>query len=44
MAGERAGYNAITVDALTIMFERDQVLQYKYEENADNDMVEAGGY
>ena len=34
----------ITVDALSIMFENDQVIDFKYEEKADNNMTEAGGF
>lgn len=34
----------ITVDALSIMFESDKVIDFKYEEKADNNMTEAGGF
>jgi len=32
------------VDALSIMFENGKVSDFKYEENADNNMTAAGGY
>lgn len=34
----------VVVDALSIMFENNVVSDFKYEEKADNNMVEAGGF
>lgn len=34
----------IVVDALSIMFQDNNVIDFKYEEKADNNMVEAGGF
>ena len=34
----------VIVDALSIMFEDDVVSDFKYEERADNNMTEAGGF
>ena len=34
----------VVVDALSIMFKDNEVVDFKYEERADNNMVEAGGF
>ena len=34
----------VTVDALSVMFENGRVTDFKYEEKADNNMTEAGGF
>ena len=42
--GTIGGANATRVDALSVMFSDDKVEKFKYEEHADNNMVEAGGF
>ncbi len=38
------GTKIMVADALSIMFKDGKVSDFKYEENADNNMVEAGGF